>query len=94
MKEVEVKGKFAEWLDIEEGAKMPRNKIFEKMYKILKEKDMVYQDDKRIFHVDKETAKIFGVSKKGMKVKDISNKDVFSILNMQKKIKYALENSC
>lgn len=93
MKEQEIKGDFADWLGVDEGTMLTRPQIYKKMVEMLKEKDMVADDDGRVYVPDKNTAKLFGISSKGMKSRNYKDKNGFNILNAQTRIKYALENS-
>lgn len=93
MKKIEIKGKFSDWLGIDEDTKLSRPEINSLIWKIMKEKDMISKDDGRVFVIDKDTAKIFGISNKGMKSKDHNDKDGLNFSTLGKAISYAISNS-
>tara|TARA_Y100000780_G_C13601921_1_gene384989 strand:+ start:279 stop:932 length:654 start_codon:yes stop_codon:yes gene_type:complete len=93
MRKIEINGKLADWLGVDEDTKLSRPEINSLIWKVMKEKDMIYEDDGRVFVIDKNTAKLFGISSKGIKSRDHNDKEGLNFSTLGKAISYAINNS-
>jgi chromatin remodeling complex protein RSC6 len=84
--ECEVPDKLCKLLKLEEGTKMRRNEITKKIHELLKERNLKYEKDHRIFRADKELIEVFELSKNVNEQTNISNPNTFSQFSLQKNI--------
>ena len=90
LKTYHIGGKLATYLEVSEGTKKTRPEITKQFYMILQKRNLIYEQDKRIFRVDSETSKIFGIPVSVNDVNDHTDTNGFNFYNLQKYIQYAL----
>lgn len=61
LKECDIPHILADYIEIERCSKISRPEITSLIWKQLQKRNLVYKLDKRVFRVDEETSKIFGV---------------------------------
>ncbi|MBA42659.1 MAG: hypothetical protein CMF62_01445 [Magnetococcales bacterium] len=79
-----VPDEIAELVGIEKGTKMPRTKLTSELYKVLKERKLYYEKDKRILRADDEIKRIFDLNDEVNQVISISDPKGFTFYNIQK----------
>jgi len=85
-----VTGKLAEFIGVESGTELSGPEITAKIWAELKNRNLTFEDDKRVLRVDKTVAKLFNVP---MSVNDSTKHDDPNGLNfgnLQKYIKNAM----
>lgn len=87
-----VNGKFAEWLDVEDGSLLTGPEISKKFWSKIKELNL-QGDDKRVFRTNDEISEIFGVPASVNNSNNPNDVNGFNFRTYQKYIKYALENN-
>jgi len=87
---VTVPKKLAKFLKLNKGVKLSKPELTKKIWKTIKDKDLVYANDSRVFRTNTEVSDIFGVDEKAND--SISHKDKygFNFCNLQSHISYAL----
>ena len=85
----------ADLIDVKRGTKMARTELGKHIYEVFKERDLLYEDDKRVMRVDNELAKIFETTTAVNQSTDPKAPiDIgFNFYNMQSYIKRCFENS-
>ncbi len=61
-KAIQVPDKLADLVGIPRGTSIPRTKLGGLVYKVFQDRDLLYDNDKRVMRVDNELQNIFGVS--------------------------------
>ncbi len=86
-------GKLAKFLDVESGSKLTGPQISKKFWKKMKDNQLCYENDGRVFRTNDEVSLIFGVKKSVNKSNDPKDKNGFNLGTYQTYIKYALKNN-
>lgn len=86
-KPVTVPPKIHKYLKLQEGEKLSRNDIARKINQILKEKNLLYEKDKRVFRADEDLLKLFNLDKSVNDVVDAKDKSGFNFYNIQSHIR-------
>ncbi len=75
--------KLTKLLGIPKGTTMPRTKLTQKVYKLLKDRGLQYKGDGRVLRTDKEIRAIFNLSETVDKSIDPKDKEGFNFFTMQ-----------
>jgi hypothetical protein len=80
----------AEYLGIPESSLLTGPEIMKKVWSKLKEKDLLYDKDKRVLRVDADTSKLFNVDMAVNQSVDPKDPNGFNFSNLKKYIKNAI----
>jgi len=75
-----------ELVNIDYGTKMPRTELTRKIYDVIKERKLYFNQDKRVLRADDQIKKIFKLSENVNESKSYNDKDGFNFYNIQKYI--------
>lgn len=85
-----VPDKLAKFIGVKPGDELTGPEITSKVWKQLKERDLTYEKDKRVFRTNKEVTALFNVPASVNDSKDHRDKEGFNFCNLQKYIANAL----
>lgn len=79
-----VPDKLVTFLGLEKGATMPRTDVTHEVYKVIKDRGLVYEKDGRVLRTDAEIRKLFNLPESVNKNKDPKNKNGFTFFTFQR----------
>jgi chromatin remodeling complex protein RSC6 len=82
--------KLAKFIGVKTGEELTGPQITSRVWKQLKERNLTYENDKRVFRTDKTVSELFGVKSDVNKSTDHRDKNGFNFCNLQKYIAHAL----
>ena len=87
-----VPDKLAKFIGVKPGTELTGPAITSKVWAQMKERNLTFKDDKRVFRTNKEVRDLFGVPESVDKSTDHKDKNGFNFCNLQKYIAKALNN--
>lgn len=90
-KQQPVPTKLAKFIGVEPGTELSGPEITKKVWTQLRERNLTYKEDKRVFRTDKVVSDVFGVKKSVNSSTSHKDKDGFNFCNLQKYISLALK---
>ena len=82
--------KLAKFIGVKTGEELTGPEITSRVWQQLKERNLTYEKDKRVFRTDKTVSDLFGVKSDVNKSTDHRDKNGFNFCNLQKYIAHAL----
>jgi chromatin remodeling complex protein RSC6 len=82
--------KLAKFIGVKTGEELTGPEITSRVWQQLKERNLTYEKDKRVFRTDKVVSDLFGVKSDVNKSTDHRDKNGFNFCNLQKYIAHAL----
>lgn len=84
-----VPDKLAKFIGVKSGTQLTGPDVTSRVWKQLKEKNLTFEDDNRVFRTNKEVSEIFSVPQSVNKSTNHKDKNGFNFCNLQKYIKNA-----